>query len=128
MKLGRINVINTRANARLTDSTAKWLMYVPVREVSSSNPGPTKSSLALQTGRSPSTSTKIWLCCLSGWCYVVEMGLAQWCSKTTKLQDQDHLFFQDQDHFFKNKTKTAFFKVHQIINLRLWPVMPELCR
>jgi len=31
----------------------------------------------------------------------------QWCSKTTKLQDQDHLIFQDQersgqdqDHFF----------------------------
>jgi len=24
-------------------------------------------------------------------------GPYQWCSKTTKLQDQDHLFFQDQD-------------------------------
>jgi len=24
----------------------------------------------------------------------------RWCSKTTKLQDQDHLFFQDQDRFF----------------------------
>jgi len=53
--------------------------------------------------------------------------LAQWCSKTTKLQDQnqDHLISQDQDrsgldqdqdHFFK--TKTAFFKGHQIINPR----------
>jgi len=46
---------------------------------------------------------------------------AQWCNKTTKLQDQDHLFFQDrsgqdQDHFFQ--TKTAFFKDHQIINPR----------
>jgi len=40
----------------------------------------------------------------------------QWCSKTTKLQDQDHLFFQD--HFFKIKTKIAFFKDHQIINPR----------
>jgi len=45
----------------------------------------------------------------------------KWCSKTTKLQDQNHLFFQDrpgqdQDHFFK--TKTAFFKDHQIINPR----------
>jgi len=26
--------------------------------------------------------------------------LIQWCSKTTKLQAQDHLFFQHQDHFF----------------------------
>jgi len=56
----------------------------------------------------------------------------QWCSNTTKLQDQDHLFFQDQDrlgqdrlgqdqdqdHFFK--TKAAFFKDHQIINPRHW--------
>jgi len=25
----------------------------------------------------------------------------QWCSKTTKLQDQDHLIFQDQDRFLK---------------------------
>jgi len=49
----------------------------------------------------------------------------QWRSKTIKLQvqDQDHLFFQDQDRsgqdqdrFFK--TKTAFFKDHQIINPR----------
>jgi len=30
-------------------------------------------------------------------------------TKTTKLQDQDHLFFQD---------KTTFFKDHQIINPR----------
>jgi len=46
--------------------------------------------------------------------------LKQWCSKTTKLQDQDqnHLIFQDQDrsgqdHFFK--TKTAFFKIIKLL-------------
>jgi len=50
--------------------------------------------------------------------YNDEMPMDQWCSKATKLQDQDqdHLFFQDQDQFFK--TKTAFFKDHQIINPR----------
>jgi len=32
----------------------------------------------------------------------------QWCSKITKLQNQDHYF----------KTKTAYFKDHQIINPR----------
>jgi len=26
----------------------------------------------------------------------------QWCSKTTKLQGQVHLIFQDQDRFFKD--------------------------
>jgi len=36
-------------------------------------------------------------------------GPNQCCSKTTKLQDQDHLFFQDQDRFFED---------HQIINPR----------
>jgi len=54
----------------------------------------------------------------------------QWCSKTTKLQDQDRSG-QDQDHFFK--IKTAFFKDHQIIKPRpqkrslikkIRPVMP----
>jgi len=44
--------------------------------------------------------------------------VSQWCSKTTKLQDQDLLFFHDQDrsgqdHFFK--TKTAFFKNHKLL-------------
>jgi len=27
---------------------------------------------------------------MTSWCN-------QWCSKTTKLQDHDHLFFQDQE-------------------------------
>jgi len=53
----------------------------------------------------------------------------QWCSKTTKLQDQDqnHLFFQDQDrlgqdpdqdHFFK--TKTAFLKTIKLLTKTTW--------
>jgi len=53
--------------------------------------------------------------------FIRALRIKQWCSKTTKLQDQDHLFFQDQDqsgqdNFFK--TKIAFFKDHQIINSR----------
>jgi len=47
----------------------------------------------------------------------------QWCSKTTKLQDQDHLYFQDQDrsgqdHFFK--TKTAFLKTNKLLTQDHW--------
>jgi len=38
--------------------------------------------------------------------------------KATKLQDQDHLFFQAKTGLAKTKTKTAFFKDHQIINPR----------
>jgi len=58
-------------------------------------------------------------------------GREQWCSKTTMLQDQDHLFFQDQDrsgqdqdHFFKTKTKPAFFKDRQLINPRPQKTFP----
>jgi len=48
--------------------------------------------------------------------------IIQWCSKTTKLLDQDHQFFQDhdqdrsgqdQDHFFK--TKTVFLKTVKLL-------------
>jgi len=38
----------------------------------------------------------------------IVMHIYQWCSKTSKLHDQDHFF----------KTKTAFFQDHQIINPR----------
>jgi len=69
--------------------------------------------------------------------------------KTTKLQDQDHLFFQvqnqdwsgqdkdqdrsgqdkdqdrsgqdkDQDYFFKTKTKTAFLKTIKLLTQDYW--------
>jgi len=75
----------------------------------------------------------------------MSVSRVQWCSKTTKLQDQDqdHLFFQDQDrsgqdqdYFFK--TKTAFLKTIKLLtqNLKkrsltekirpMMPVMPVL--
>jgi len=57
------------------------------------------------------------------WC-----AACQWCSNTTKLQDQDHLFFQDkgQDHFFK--TKTAFLKTIKLLtqDLKKLPLQKKL--
>jgi len=54
----------------------------------------------------------------------------QWCSKTIKLQDQDHLIFQHQDrsgqhqdHFFKTQDQDRFLKDHQIINPRLFSIL-----
>jgi len=46
----------------------------------------------------------------------------KWCSKTTTLQNQDHLIIQDQDksgedqdHFFRTKAKTAFLKIIKLL-------------
>jgi len=60
--------------------------------------------------------------------------LQQGCSKITKLQEQDHLFFQDQDRLGQNQDQDRFFKDKTSKNVSLQkksgqfcPVMPVLC-